>query len=61
MNEKDIIRCNYCGDLMFRQHISCRACSKINLQTAKGVSDAETNQQGEIIVSVMKVRERVTR
>lgn len=61
MNESDIIKCDYCGDLMFRQHVSCRACSKINRQSTKGISHAETNLRGEIMLSAMKVRERVAR
>ena len=59
MAEKDIIKCDYCGDLMFRQHVSCRACSRINRQSTKGISHAETNLRGEIMVGEMKVSERV--
>jgi hypothetical protein len=59
MREMDIIKCDYCGDLMFRQHISCRACSRINRQSTKGISHAETNLRGEIMVGEMKVSERV--
>ena len=59
ITDKDIIGCDYCGDLMFRQHVSCRACSRINRQSTKGISHAETNLRGEIMVSVMKVSERV--
>ena len=59
MNESDIIKCDYCGDLMFRQHVLCRACSKINRQSTKGISHAETNLRGEIMVGEMKVSERV--
>ena len=59
MNESDIIKCDYCGDLMFRQHVSCRACSRINRQSTKGISHAETNLRGEIMVGEMKVSERV--
>lgn len=44
---------------MFRQHILCRACSKINRQTTKGISHAETNLRGEIMIGEMKVSERV--
>ncbi len=58
MRETDIIRCDYCGDLMFRQHVSCRACSKINRQSTKGDSHAESNLRGEIMVGAMKVGER---
>jgi hypothetical protein len=59
MNETDIIKCDYCGDLMFRQHVQCRACSRINRQSMKGISHAETNLRGEIMVGEMKVSERV--
>ena len=61
MSEKNIMRCKNCGAWIFVTHIACPSCSKINVQTAKGVSDAETNQRGEIMVSVMKVGKRVTR
>jgi phage FluMu protein Com len=59
MSESDIIRCDYCGDLMLRQHKSCRACSKINRQTTKGISHAETNLREEIMVGVTQRSERV--
>ena len=61
MRESDIIKCDYCGDLMFRQHVICRACSKINRQTTKGNSNAESNLLGAIMVAEMKVGKRVTR
>ncbi len=57
MDEK-IIRCDYCGDLMLRQHVTCRACSKINRQLTKGISHAETNLRGEIMVAEMKLRKQ---
>ena len=57
MDEK-IIRCDYCGHLMFRTHITCRACSKINRQLTKGISHAETNLRGEIMVAEMKLRKQ---
>jgi len=59
MTDKDIIKCDYCGDLMFRQHVTCRACSRINRQSTKGNSHAESNLRGEIMVGEMKVSERV--
>ena len=58
MHESDIIRCDYCGHLMFRQHVSCRACSKLNRQSTKGISHAETNLRGEIMVAEMKLRKQ---
>jgi len=47
VNESDIIRCDYCGDFMFRKHESCRACGKLNRQTTKGISHAESNLREE--------------
>lgn len=61
MNDSKVMRCNNCGAWIFVTHIACPSCSKINAQTAKGVSHAETNQRGEIMVGVMKVRKQVTR
>lgn len=51
MNESDIIRCDYCGDFMFRKHVSCRACGKLNRQTTKGISHAESNPREEIMLA----------
>lgn len=61
MNESDIVRCDYCGAHMFRQHVACRSCSKINRQSTKGISHAETNLLGAIMVAEMKVSDRVPR
>lgn len=61
MNDSKVTRCTNCGAWIFFTHIACPSCSKINAQTAKGVSHAETNLRGEIMVSVMRVRKQVTR
>lgn len=59
MTDKDIIRCDYCGDLMFVRHVYCRVCFKLNRQLTKGISHAETNQRGQIMTGADVRSQRV--
>ena len=58
MSESDIIRCDYCGNWMFRKHEICPACSKLNRQTTKGISHAESNPREENMLAVSRGSDR---